>query len=223
MVTPRIIARSSLISYWLKQQPFGGSGRQVRCVCLCLALVSVGCGESNSTAGEDSLQLIAPEPIARQTPVQAPALTSQSRGSLGGTLELSPDSTAIYGVEYAGGQATLRAAAILQGTHGWQDRTLVPNGGTKRQTLNHVGIGASVGSHSVVFDPAADQLWIDDTQAMPLGEHNVWVFQVPDEPSAALALTSQQHTDPSLGSVPAQGFTQLMKERIRAKLEALAP
>jgi len=218
MVTPRIIARSSLINYWHKQQPLGIHGRRVRCVGLLFALFSAGCDESTSPASKDSLRAHAPEPIAQQAPV----LTTQSRGSLGGTLQLAPGITAIYGVEYAGGKARLRAAAVLRGAQGWQDRTLVPTGGTKRQSLKHVGIGASVGSHSVVFDPAADQLWIDDKQAMPLGDDNVWVFQVPEEPSAALALASQQHTDPSLGSVPAQGLTRLMKERVRVKLNALA-
>lgn len=165
-----------------------------------------------------------------QPAATAPALASQitgkippkanAQGTLGGALQLAPDRAAIYAVEFSRGQATLLAAAILQGEPGWQTRTATA--GSPLRELSHVGIGATLGSHSLVFDPSAEQLWIDDNLSQPMAAHNVIVFEVPADAGQPLEMVDQKRIDPDLGSIPIQGFNQLIKERVRGKLAEFA-
>ena len=226
MVMPHIIGQSWLIIY-LHRHRLTEIRAGVFGLCV-LGLLSAGCGERDAPATIEAPELIRPTTQAdskadaqeSDAVLITQADTLAGEGAIGGAMRLSEEVSVIYGIEYADGQAVMSAVTVLRGAPGWQDRANRSTAGkvARSRKLTHVGIGASAGSHSAVFDPATKQLWIDDNQVMPLRRNNVVVFQVPDQPDQPLVLIGQERIDPALGAVPAQGHTKVLQQRLRAKL-----
>ena len=210
----RIIELSLPINYW-----FNLMSRNLT-VCLFLSVVSgsASCSESRDLVAEsERLGVEAASDSATQTVTQWSATASP--GATGGSIQLEPGIAAIYAVKFVSGKASLSAAAVLRGEPGWVAQGI--DSSSDLGNLVHAGIGATLGTHSVVFDPIATQLWIDDNQSLPVATNNVLMFQVAPRPDKPLRLTGQRYLDPALGSIPSQGYSQLLKERLRAKLMPL--
>lgn len=152
---------------------------------LAMGLLS-GCADSADPVAE---KLTPSEDSSSQ---RAPEVKTVTLGSVGGSLRIDDHTGAIYSVQLRDGAAFLQGAAVLRGeTRGWYDRHDSAPG-----SMQHPGIGASLGKHQVVITAEADVLWADDTTAVPLSDGNIALFE---GAGASLTPRGSVSIDPYLG------------------------
>ncbi len=191
----------------------------------CLVLVSSvlllaglsGCGPTEQAAGsaEPSAASGGGESVAIAPVTEA----TSSIGSIGGSLRLSDRIGAIYSIALREDGAWLEGAALLRGSQrGWYNE----GASEAPLVLEHVGVGGSLGKHSVVVGPKAEGLWVDDWLYASLEEGNVVLF---DGAGANPVKVANAAIDAYLGPAPMEDARQrkaLVQERLRALLKNAA-